>query len=170
VTTQSFRTLVIEDEPSVCFFLEEALRHVGHVVTSVPTAEEALAYLEREVPDLMMVDLQLAGMSGMELLELLHDSGQAIPSVVLSAYDAPDNARQALTLGAADFLPKPCTVRELRQTVAWALDPRNRETWRQALADCLAQQPNVSVEVARSRALENPRIHALSGKDQPLLT
>jgi CheY-like chemotaxis protein len=154
--TQNSQILVVEDEPTIYFFIEEALRQVGHAVTSVSTAEEALDYIEGEVPDLLLVDLQLAGLSGMALLEILYDSGQAIPSMVLTAYDAPDNARQALALGAVDFLPKPCTVHELRQTVDWALDPPTRERRRQALVDNLARKPNLSVEEARARAFETP--------------
>jgi DNA-binding response OmpR family regulator len=152
--SQGARILVVEDEPAVCFFLEKALRRAGHAVTSLPCAEEALAWLERQSPDLLLVDLQLGALSGLDLLEVVRGFAHPIPALVLSAHDSRENARQALELGAVDFVPKPCTIEDLCQAVAWALGG-GREARRQALADCLACRPDLSVAQARRQAFSS---------------
>lgn len=149
--------LVIDDDPSVRFFVEEALRRIGYTVVSVSTAEEALDHLGHDLPALMVVDLQLAGMSGMKLLEKLHEARHDVPSVVLTAHGVPVNARQALALGAVDFVPKPCTMAELRTAVTGALDPAAAARYRQVLLDSLVRDPDQSVDEAREQASSKQR-------------
>lgn len=144
--------LVIDDDPSVRFFVEEALRRVGYRVLSVATAEAALESLAGDPPILMVIDLQLAGMSGLKLLEKLYAGGQVVPSVVLTAHGVPFNARQALALGAVDFLPKPCTTAELRAAVTGALEPTGAAHHRQAFLESLVRHPDQSVDQAREEA------------------
>jgi DNA-binding NtrC family response regulator len=141
--------LVIDDDPSVRFFVEEALRRIGYTVVGVATAEEALARLANQPPALMIIDLQLTGMSGTKLLEKLHGAGGDVPSIVLTAHGVPFNAREALALGALDFLPKPCTTADLRAAVAGALDPAHAAHHRRAFLDSLVRHPEQSVDQVR---------------------
>jgi DNA-binding response OmpR family regulator len=146
------RILVIEDDALVRFFIAEVLGRAGYTVIDLPDAEGGLAYVEQELPDLLVVDLQLEGMDGMAFLQSLRNGGKSLPALVITAQGAPERARQALDLGAVDFVPKPCTAQELREAVAFALDSQVRECRRQALVRCLAQEPSLPVEMARQRA------------------
>ena len=149
------RILVIEDDALVRFFIAEVLNRAGYAVTDLPDAEGGLAHIEKELPDLLIVDLQLEGMGGMAFLQALRDANRSLPALVITAQAAPERARQALELGAVDFVPKPCTAQELRDAVAFALDNRAREWRRQALARCLIQEPGLPIEMARQRAFED---------------
>jgi DNA-binding response OmpR family regulator len=151
----SARILVIEDDALVRFFIAEVLGRAGYDVTDLPDAEAGLAHVGNELPDLLVVDLQLEGMDGMAFLEALHKAKLTVPALVITAQGAPERARQALELGAVDFVPKPCTAQELREAVAFALDSTVREIRRQALVRCLLQEPSLPVEMVRQRAFEN---------------
>jgi DNA-binding response OmpR family regulator len=146
------RILVIEDNALVRFFITEVLARAGYAVADLPDAEGGLAHLEQDVPDLLVVDLQLGGMDGMALLQALRDANRMLPALVITARGAPERARHALELGAVDLVPKPCTAQELREAVAFALDSQTRECRRQALVRCLSQQPRLSIEMARQQA------------------
>ncbi len=148
------KILVIEDDALVRFFIVEVLARAGYKVTDLPDAEGGLAYLEQELPDLLVIDLQLEGMDGMAFLQALADANKQLPALVITAQGAPERARQALDLGAVDFVPKPCTAQELREAVAFALDSHTRECRRQALVRCLIQEPGLPVEMARQRAFD----------------
>lgn len=150
--------LVIEDDALVRFFIAEVLGRAGYAVTDLPDAESGLAHVERELPDLLVVDLQLEGMDGMALLEALQRANKTVPALVITAQGAPERARQALDLGAVDFVPKPCTAQELREAVAYALDSTVRESRRQALVRCLIQEPGLPVEMARQRAFDDIKV------------
>ena len=148
--------LVIDDDPSVRFFVQETLRRVGYAVIGVASAEEALEHLASAPPILMVVDLQLAGMSGLKLLEKLCGLGQNIPAVVLTAHNVPINARQALALGAVDFVPKPCTTAELREAVRSALDPAGAARRRESFPESLVGDAWQSVDRARDKTSRRP--------------
>ncbi|HSJ54690.1 MAG TPA: response regulator [Anaerolineae bacterium] len=149
------RILVIEDDALVRFFIVEVLGRAGYEVSDLPDAETGLAHVQQELPDLLVVDLQLEGMDGMALLQALRTENKVVPALVITAQGAPERARQALTLGAVDFVPKPCTAQELREAVAFALDSSARETRRQALVRLLIQEPDLPIEMARQRAFED---------------
>src|SRR5688572_6505478 len=101
------RILVVDDEPGVRAGLGEVLRRGGFAVTPVGTAEEALAVLGRETVDLLVTDLRLPGLSGLDLLRALRDGGRATPAVVITAHGTIEDAVAAMKLGALDFLTKP---------------------------------------------------------------
>jgi len=149
------RILVIEDDALVRFFIAEVLGRAGYEVTDLPDAESGLTHVEQEPPDLLGVDLQLEGMDGMAFLQSVQNSNLSLPSLVITAQGAPERARQALDLGAVDFVPKPCTAAELREAVAFALDSDARESRRQALVRCLLQEPGLPIEMVRQRAFED---------------
>ncbi|RPI54617.1 MAG: response regulator [Chloroflexi bacterium] len=149
------KILVIEDDALVRFFISEVLGRAGYEVTALPDAEGGLTHVEQELPDLLVVDLQLEGMDGMAFLGALRSAKKVLPALVITAQGAPERARQALDLGAVDFVPKPCTAQELREAVAFALDSTARENRRQALVRCLIQEPGLPIEMVRQRAFDN---------------
>ncbi|MER3399538.1 MAG: hypothetical protein C4313_00135 [Thermoflexus sp.] len=108
--------LLVDDDAGTRSLLEETLRGQGFVVTTFGNAVEALAWIESHLPDLVLMDLKPAGMSGLEALARLKANPRTadIPVVIMtaSATDPVGKRRQALAMGAADFFLKPFALEE----------------------------------------------------------
>ena len=141
--------LTIEDEVTVQFFLTEALAYAGYEVSTANSAEEAIACLSIEPFALVVVDLGLPGLSGLELLSILRARWPETVPIVLSAHDSRDTAIRALESGAYDFLSKPCTTAELRDAVRTALDGGARRKHRQQMLALLELDEHATVAAAR---------------------
>ncbi len=102
------RILLVEDNTMICRIWKLQLEKSGHEVASVQTGDEALEHLARETPDLMLTDVMLPGMSGLELVEKLRadERTRNIPVIVLSALSSQRNKEQALSLGVARYIVK----------------------------------------------------------------
>jgi DNA-binding response OmpR family regulator len=116
------RVLVVEDEPDVAQLFRDYLTHLGHQPVVVHSAEAALAALDVERPDAILLDIQLPGMSGLEFLRLRPVRDAAIPIVAVSGVATESQARECLQLGALDFVGKPVDLDRL-QIVIQCLEP-----------------------------------------------
>jgi len=114
--------LVVDDEPGIRTQLEAILRDEGFGVTSVARGEEALAAVSRELYDLIMLDVWLPGMDGLDTLRQLRAAGHQAPVVVISGHANAEMAATAVREGAVDFLEKPLALERVVVTVANALD------------------------------------------------
>jgi len=102
------QVLVVDDEPSVRSLLERFLEVRSLDVKTARDADEALDRLRREQPALMLLDLKMPGISGIQLLEDMHAEGLRVPNIwAMSAYVSDEDALAALSLGAAEFINKP---------------------------------------------------------------
>lgn len=100
--------LVVDDDPGVRHVLDRFLTGRGLRVTTVPSAEDALDILRQQEPALMMLDLKMDAMTGVQLLETMNAEGLRVPHVWAMSGSVPDDeALAALTLGAAEFINKP---------------------------------------------------------------
>ena len=117
------RILVIDDEPHICEAIAQALTRVGHFVDAAPDSETALAKLDRSLFDLVLCDIKLPGMSGVDLLTRIKEVHEA-PVVMITGYASIESAVTAIRRGAADYLPKPFTPEQLRHVVAKVLTQR----------------------------------------------
>lgn len=123
--------LVVDDDPHIVRTLEIMLEDDGHAVITASTGEEALEQLTRESVDIALVDLQLPGMSGTDVLRRLRDTHRDVETVIITAHGSIETAVEAMKEGAFDYLTKPFApdqvrhrlrqikqVRELRAEVA----------------------------------------------------
>src|SRR5262245_62538094 len=115
---RSRRLLIAEDEPNVRLVFRTALESDDYRVTAAPDGEAALAWLGQERFDVVLLDLQMPGVGGMEVLARLRERGDVTPVVIVSAHDRTPNVVEAMRLGALDFLAKPLTPDALRRAVA----------------------------------------------------
>lgn len=152
--TQGAHILAIDDEAGILFFIEEALRRAGHQVTGVGSGEDALTRLEQESFDLAIVDLRLKGMDGMQVLAALRARWPETAAIFLTAHGSIASALEALEMGAYDYVPKPCSMKELRATVGRALDPVEREARREALLAGLHKNGYEALETIRAESAE----------------
>lgn len=104
--------LVVEDEPAFVDALEVSLGREGFRVTSAPDGREGLALFRSEEPDVVLLDLMLPGLSGLDVLRRIRAESDT-PVIVVSAKDAESDVVTALELGADDYLTKPYSIREL---------------------------------------------------------
>ncbi len=105
--------LVVDDEPAIVTVVQERLTREGFAVRAVASGEEALADVERNPPDLVVLDVMLPGIDGFEVLRRLRTTGYDVPVVVLTAKDEDIDKIVGLELGADDYLAKPFNPREL---------------------------------------------------------
>jgi len=107
------RILVVEDEEAIAAFVRTALEQEGFAVQVVGEAESALLQIEREHPDLVLLDLMLPGMSGLELCREMRGRELYIPIVMLTAKSDDVDKIIGLEVGADDYITKPFNAREL---------------------------------------------------------
>ncbi len=120
---QGTEILVVDDEENICFVLDKLLTDEGHKVTTTSNGEEAIElYRARNYP-LLMVDIRLPGMSGLELLEKIKEINPDAQVVVMTSHAQFDYAAKALSSGAYEFLLKPFDNLELVSvTIARAIE------------------------------------------------
>ncbi len=117
----SERILVVDDEATIRMSLVEALHAEGYEVDDAETGEEALARCHGEAYDLVVTDLKLPGISGLEMLQALRNQGNNLPVILMTAYGDVDSAVNAMRLGAYDYINKPFKLADIRKQVRGAL-------------------------------------------------
>jgi DNA-binding response OmpR family regulator len=116
------RVLVVEDQVDLGDVFRDFLLELGHQPVVVRTAEAALATLQTERPDAILLDVQLPGMSGLDFLQLRPVRDLGVPIVAVSGVANESQARECLQLGAADFMGKPVQLDRLNEVLTF-LEP-----------------------------------------------
>jgi CheY-like chemotaxis protein len=114
------RILVVDDQESMRHMLADLLETMGHESLTVPTGLEALEQLGDDV-DLVITDLNMPEMDGLELMKRIKARNPSLPVIVISGYGTFNTERQILSVGADGYIPKPCTIHRVRETVNSAL-------------------------------------------------
>lgn len=114
--------LVVDDESSIVQTLSGILQDEGFEVISASDGETALQVVEEDVPDLVLLDISLPGMDGLEVLHQLKEHQPLLPVIMVSAYGNVENAVKATRLGAYDFIEKPPHADKIILTVRNALE------------------------------------------------
>src|SRR5262245_10086221 len=117
------RILVVEDEEKLRRVLELQLTSAGFDVDKSGSAEEGLKLVDRA--DLVLTDLKLPNMSGLELLAALRRQNAQVPVVVMTAFGSIETAVETMKAGANDFLLKPFSLDHLMQVINKALEMRS---------------------------------------------
>ena len=118
------RILVIDDDPGVREYLEAVVSHWGYSVFAVAAAEQAFHRLDEIPPDLIVLDLVLPGMNGIEALQRFKQRLPEVPVVVISGYAPAGDIAECMRRGASDFLRKPFDEDRLRRVLQTALGAR----------------------------------------------
>ena len=132
---QKTRILVVDDEPNIREVVELYLRREGYEVEVAGDGGAALAAIERKSPDLIVLDLMLPVMGGIQLTRLLREGLSEIPIIMLTAKGGEDDRVSGLEVGADDYVTKPFSPKELIARVKAVL----RRTSTKPLVDSLAQ-------------------------------
>jgi len=116
------KILIVDDEEGMRRLLSRILTREGYETIAVGSGEEALQEIAAEQFDLVITDIQMSGMSGVELLQELKSFDPSLPILVITAYGTVESAVQALRSGAYDYITKPFEGDEIRLTVAKAFE------------------------------------------------
>lgn len=140
--------LIVEDDAKVAGMLKQGLQEAGYETAHARTAPQAIALLEQGAFDLMLLDLGLPGMDGIEVLRGLRAKRNSIPVIILTARDGIDDRVKGLNDGADDYLVKPFAFSELLARVKAALRRTRNEGPLYFLADLKIDVTTRAVERA----------------------
>ncbi|MCI5122762.1 MAG: sigma-54-dependent Fis family transcriptional regulator, partial [Candidatus Electrothrix sp. AUS4] len=115
------RILIVDDELSMRDFLKILFENEGYEVTVAVDAASALDFVDKDPFDIVITDIRMPGMSGLDLLAELKQRFPDLPVVMITAYASPDDAVQAMRKGAFDYITKPFHVDELKSVVRTAV-------------------------------------------------
>src|SRR5436190_12231481 len=179
------RILIVDDDPALLRLLELRLAGEGHSVLQAASGEAALALLEHELPELLVTDLRMGGMDGLQLFDAVHRRHPLLPVVMLTAHGTIPDAVKALQRGVFGYLPKPFEARELMAEVDRALTASHalgaevpvdeggdatQGAWREAI---LTRSPRLQQVLAEARMVAATNasvvIHGASGTGKELL-
>ncbi|HRE31264.1 MAG TPA: response regulator, partial [Candidatus Berkiella sp.] len=114
--------LSVDDDPTFLEIISFYLKHSGYIVFKAKNGKEALEIFEQQLPDLILCDLYMPGMSGLELIRILKDKSPNTPVIVISGEGKMEDAISALRLGAWDYIVKPFEHFALEQTVSRVIE------------------------------------------------
>jgi len=175
------RILIVDDDAALLRLLSLRLRHEGHEVIEANSGEAALAKLDHELPALLITDLRMGGMDGLQLFEAVHRCHPLLPVLMLTAHGTIPDAVKALQRGVFGYITKPFEARELMAEVDRALVASKAlgadmpgdepgEAWRESI---LTRSPRMEQVLAEARMLAQSDasvlIHGDSGTGKELL-
>jgi two-component system nitrogen regulation response regulator GlnG len=110
MSAQAPRVWLVDDDASICWVLERALRNSGMAPRAFEAAEPALDALDHESPDVLVTDIRMPGQSGLELLRKVRNSRPTLPVIVMTAHSDLESALSSYGGGAFEYLPKPFDI------------------------------------------------------------
>jgi len=147
------RVLVVDDEPDMVENCARILKRAGHQCLTATDPHQALGLVESERPGLLLTDLKMPGMDGMELLRRAHAVDPALPVILITAFATIESAVAAIKDGAFDYLPKNFSVDQLRVAVERGLRQRELELENRNLRDQLQGALGFENIIGRSPAM-----------------
>src|SRR6266481_4664870 len=137
MTTSNATILIIEDEAKMRRLLELNLADDGFKTLSAGDAESGLKLLQNESVDLVLTDLKLPGMNGLDFLAAIKRFQAALPVVVMTAFGTVETAVEAMKAGASDYVLKPFSLDEMKLKVAKELDVQRVRDENRSLREAL---------------------------------
>ena len=139
------RILVVDDEPAILRFLHASLESQGYIVATAADAHTALDMVRRHTADLVVLDLGLPDMDGLDVIRQIRDGGETLPIIILSNRDNESAKVTALDLSADDYVTKPFGIDELLARIRTA----QRHRLQQEGERPLFQAGDLSVDLVR---------------------
>ncbi|MDI6727072.1 MAG: response regulator, partial [Smithellaceae bacterium] len=147
------RILVVDDEESHRIMLRAVLREEGYEVAEAADGLEAVRAVENEVFDIILLDIRMAEMGGIEALTEIRKISPLLPVLIMTAYASVKTAVEALKAGAFDYLKKPLDIEELKILIEKALEHYHLREENLALKERLGDRFNFSRIIGRGRSM-----------------
>lgn len=151
--TKGARLLVAEDEANLRLVIQKELQRLGYRVDVAPDGEAALRRLEEGNVDVLLCDINMPRMDGMELLRRVHERPNPPEVIMLTGHATVETAIEAMKLGAYDYLSKPYRITELDALVKQAAEKRRLRVDNQRLRQQLARQSQMPEIISSSQAM-----------------
>ena len=147
------RLLIAEDEANLRLVLQKELQRLGYRVQAAPDGEAALRKLEESNVDVLLCDINMPHMDGMELLRRVHERPNPPEVIMLTGQGTIETAVEAMKLGAYDYLTKPYSINELDVRVRQAAEKRNLRVDNQRLRAQIERKSTTPEIISRSEAM-----------------
>jgi DNA-binding NtrC family response regulator len=121
----SHRILIVDDEQAICWAFSQLLQPEGYLVSVAASAEEGLELAAKENPDLVLLDIRLPGLSGLDALPKFKALNPELPIIVMTAHGTMETAIEATRRGAYNYLIKPLHNEDALHQIRTALERRN---------------------------------------------
>lgn len=148
------KILVVDDEQSLREVLSIMLKRAGYAVTSATDGEEAVELLQKEIFDLVITDLRMPNVDGLEVLKAVKSTSPETVVLIITAFASADSAVEAMKQGAYDYLTKPFQVDEVQLIIRNALEKRRLTTENMLLKREMASQSSFAQLVGQSEAMQ----------------
>jgi CheY-like chemotaxis protein/glycine cleavage system H lipoate-binding protein len=145
------KILIVDDELPVCRSISRVLEPEGYAVDTALSGKEALSKEEENRYDMMLVDLMMPGMSGMDLIKSVKEKRPDMVMIMITGYPTMKTAVESVKLGAFDYIPKPFTPEELRSLVLRALERKRLHEKEMAPKEGLAAEERAKPPVSKDR-------------------
>ncbi len=145
--------LVVDDDPQLRQSFEKLLTQEGHTVWVAPNGETALATLKAQIPDLVIMDVRMPGMSGLETFQRLHELDAKLPVIIMTAYGTTETAIEATKLGAFDYVLKPFDIPDILALIEQALEA-GRFMRARVEMDAVPDTASADALIGRSRPMQ----------------
>lgn len=119
---KEIKILVVDDEKSILDFLKEVVESQGYSFLSAQSGEEAMNKIKEEMPDLVILDIVMPGLDGLEVLQLIREGNKTLPVVILTAYGTNERVKEAMKLNVSGFIPKGISVKEATSKIRTVLN------------------------------------------------
>lgn len=164
--SQVHRVLVVEDEEALAFGVQDALVHAGFQVQVVHDGPTALDRIRTDQPELIVLDLMLPGMGGLEILGILRKERRDVRVVILTALASESDLIQGFELGADDYMKKPFSPRELVARVEAQFRRREMDT---APPPRLELPNGINVDLSRLEVHRDGQVIQLTPREGDIL-
>jgi len=148
------KILVVDDEQSLRDVLSIMLKRAGYVVTTATDGEEAIDLVNKEIFDLVITDLRMPKVDGMEILKAVKSTSPETVVLLITAFASADSAVEAMKQGAYDYLTKPFQIDEVQLIIRNALEKRRLTTENMLLKREMASQSSFAQLVGQSDAMQ----------------
>ncbi|NDJ78263.1 MAG: response regulator transcription factor [Chloroflexi bacterium] len=133
VDGQDAYILVVDDEGAIRYSISKTLQRVGYQVHAAASGEEALDMMNRQEYDVVLTDIRMPGLTGVELLAKIKERAPDAVVILLTGYASLETAIESLRLGAHDYLVKPSSSQDIRQSVSQGIERARNMKHRRAL-------------------------------------
>jgi DNA-binding response OmpR family regulator len=145
VSNTNPRVLIVDDEQMICTLLLEILGEQGYICKTAENAEQALTILKDAFFNIVLLDIKMPGLSGMDILSSIHKQYRETSVIMLTAVNDISTAVEAIKNGASDYITKPFRVEEVRSRIKAVLE--NKKNYNKYYDNCV---PDVEAELTNS--------------------
>ncbi|HHT9118413.1 MAG TPA: sigma-54-dependent transcriptional regulator [Candidatus Hypogeohydataceae bacterium YC38] len=165
------RILVVDDDANIRFFLIEALKKMGYEAEAVQDAESGFSLLDKNPFNLVILDMKLPGISGLEAIQVIKGKDPRIPIIIITAFGSKELALRAVQEGAYDYFTKPLSLQELAVVIKRALEKNRLQKEVEELRSRVFRQYDFGNMIGRSGLLHEALaiVKKIANTDLPVL-